>query len=221
MAETGTETGTGNKWAVWNCAETIILHLKQDKGWIYCLPLFLSQSSFHSVSIHRKSHVTSLINRVSTQRVPLKLLASDLYYTLQKKKMQMSAKIVLINSAWMVPVCPIKPYQPTTSGFRFLRVLPWACRPWASAAPRRMFSSPRARCSVPRPSRRVGPSALPSPPSAARTLCNIQGWFILCEWDRDCDFFFDLCRCLIRILNWILYEPIWERCRFGFNISEP
>ena len=35
-------------------------------------------------------------------------------------------------------------------------------------------------------------------------------------------FFFDLCRCSMRTLNWILYEPIWKQCRFRFrsNINE-
>ena len=28
------------------------------------------------------------------------------------------------------------------------------------------------------------------------------------------NFFFDLCRCSMWTLNWILYEPIWKRCHF-------
>ena len=37
--------------------------------------------------------------------------------------------------------------------------------------------------------------------------------------------FFDLCRCSVWTWNWMLYEPIWKRCSFGFcfrdNINEP
>ena len=33
-------------------------------------------------------------------------------------------------------------------------------------------------------------------------------------------FFFDLCRCSMRTLNWILYEPIWKRGRFRLNIND-
>ena len=35
------------------------------------------------------------------------------------------------------------------------------------------------------------------------------------------NFFFDLCHCSISTLNWILYGPIWKRCRFRFNINKP
>ena len=34
-------------------------------------------------------------------------------------------------------------------------------------------------------------------------------------------FFFDLCRCSMWTLNWILSEPIWKRCRFPCNINQP
>ena len=47
------------------------------------------------------------------------------------------------------------------------------------------------------------------------------------SWDRKMGswiVFSDLCRCSMWTLNWILYEPIWKRCRFHFcfrtNINE-
>ena len=34
------------------------------------------------------------------------------------------------------------------------------------------------------------------------------------------NFFFDLCRCLMWTLNYILHEPIWKRCHFHCNICD-
>ena len=48
--------------------------------------------------------------------------------------------------------------------------------------------------------------------------------FIYTAWKRKSAFFFDLCRWSRRTLNWILYEPIWKRCRCRFcfhsNLNE-
>ena len=38
-----------------------------------------------------------------------------------------------------------------------------------------------------------------------------KGLFTLSE--REIEIFFDLCRCSVWTLNWILHEPIWKRCR--------
>ena len=37
------------------------------------------------------------------------------------------------------------------------------------------------------------------------------------------NFFFDLCGCSMWTLNWVVYEPIWKRCRFSFHhsVNEP
>ena len=44
-----------------------------------------------------------------------------------------------------------------------------------------------------------------------------KGSFTLSESERKNDFFFDRGRWWIWTLNWILYEPIWKRCRFRFH----
>ena len=50
-----------------------------------------------------------------------------------------------------------------------------------------------------------------------------NGLFTLRKNERESDFFFDFCRCLMWILNWIVCEPIWKRRRFRFcsNNNEP
>ena len=55
---------------------------------------------------------------------------------------------------------------------------------------------------------------------AKHTIC--WTFMIYLHW-ANANFFFDICLCSVETLHWILYEPIWKRCRICFrtNINEP